>query len=382
MSKCNISIDLDAGERRIFSPGEAITGTVHVHANDDCECKALLVGCLWKTHGRGDNTQGQPDEQQVFSGAWTQGSDYSYPFELSAPNGPNTYHGHLLNLDWYARARVDVPWGIDPVDEEDFLLVTGPKSNPDTYVNNAFRKRSLATSSTGAGSKLGAVALGIPLFAMGIVFFMISSSGRSSANGTEVTVAVSVVVGIIALVMMFVVVKKWLLKRKLGDFEVSVPQEVVLVGSSVPVEVSLKSSAREHSTRSPRRWCARRRSRRARAPTAVRTPTGCCARTSRSSSWRGRTPTGWCWEVSSNFPTTLRRASTLPTTTSTGRSTSTSTSRIAPTGTPADAGRAPGATARRRANWGGVVDVGLGAGWLGGRRATVVGPTGNAAQRR
>ncbi len=245
MSKCDIWIELDGAADRVYTPGDLLTGTAHVRAHQDFECKALLVGCLWKTHGRGTNRQGTPQEHRLFAGSWTEGSDYSYPFELVVPNGPNTYHGHLLNIDWYARARVDVAWAIDPSAEADFLLGPGPKSDPATYINNDSRATTVARvtneDTTGcAGCMLG---MSILIFAGGSV--MLFSRGIVAQRGPYLYGLVGVIVGIIALSAIVVAVRKWVSRRILGTVELFMPAEPVLVGARIPVEVHLSAHARE-----------------------------------------------------------------------------------------------------------------------------------------
>jgi hypothetical protein len=53
------------------------------------------------------------------------GEHKEFPFHFIAPNGPVTYHGHLLNVDWYLTARARrSPYGFFK-SEEDFLLQAG-----------------------------------------------------------------------------------------------------------------------------------------------------------------------------------------------------------------------------------------------------------------
>lgn len=74
----------------------------------------------------GDPGSGKPIGGQVlFAGAWRASQNAYYPFELDTPSGPITYRGKLFNVDWFLRARADIPGGLDATAEEEFLLIPG-----------------------------------------------------------------------------------------------------------------------------------------------------------------------------------------------------------------------------------------------------------------
>lgn len=123
MSKCEVWFEFDQAERRYY-PGETISGMVHVRVNKDCTCKKIFLRMEWRTHGKGNRNRGGKQEFAfVENAALTAGEDHSFPFMFSAPNGPLSYHGELINIDWYLTAAVDIPWARDPKAEEEFLLV-------------------------------------------------------------------------------------------------------------------------------------------------------------------------------------------------------------------------------------------------------------------
>lgn len=125
MSKCDLTIVLDRKDRR-YPGGDKITGRVRVTVNDVCTCNALTISLGWRTHGRGNEAAGPLAEEMLFQGEWLPAKTAEYKFEFTAPDGPATYHGNLLNVDWYLKARADIPMAIDPKAEEEILLVPGP----------------------------------------------------------------------------------------------------------------------------------------------------------------------------------------------------------------------------------------------------------------
>ncbi|MEM7168215.1 MAG: hypothetical protein AAF581_22400 [Planctomycetota bacterium] len=124
MSKCDLRVVLDGKQTR-HSAGAMVRGVVLVEVNAECQCNGLTVAPQWRTHGRGNRTNGGPKPDGVlFAGTWAPGS-YEYPFELRLPNGPITYHGHYLNVDWVIHARADIPWAIDPKGGTEIVLERG-----------------------------------------------------------------------------------------------------------------------------------------------------------------------------------------------------------------------------------------------------------------
>lgn len=121
MPRCDLTIEFDKGKRSFVS-GDAIRGLVRVRVEADTDCKALKLSCAWRTHGKGNVDKGPAFETDLYQGSWQAGEDRVYPFSFAVPAGPATYHGHLINVDWYLGVRADVPWAIDPKAEEEILV--------------------------------------------------------------------------------------------------------------------------------------------------------------------------------------------------------------------------------------------------------------------
>jgi len=130
MSTCNLAVLFDR-EDRTYQPGETISGKVEATVNTDVSCEALKIELCWQTHGRG-NTESQSVDTIVQPGLdWKAGMTYTYPFSFAAPKKPLTYRGHYLNIDHYIKARVDLPWKLDPTVSEEFILIPGKASGDD-----------------------------------------------------------------------------------------------------------------------------------------------------------------------------------------------------------------------------------------------------------
>ncbi len=122
MAKCQLVISIDEPQRT-YRAGDRLSGRVRVHVDKDVVCNGLTLGVRWTTHGRGDRDQGPESMWRLHEGQWRAGQQLDYPFELSVPQGPVTYRGNLINIDWGVRARADIPWAIDPKAAADFVVV-------------------------------------------------------------------------------------------------------------------------------------------------------------------------------------------------------------------------------------------------------------------
>jgi len=140
MADCDLSVELDQPDQ-VFTQRDTISGTVHVHAGGDVRCKALTVGTVWRTHGRGNVASGTTDEVVVFAGEWSAGESAQYRFELPVNPWPPSYHGHLLNVDHYVEAKADVPWAFDPKGSTSFQVA--PQQHDDEAKRLATKPRNV-----------------------------------------------------------------------------------------------------------------------------------------------------------------------------------------------------------------------------------------------
>ena len=132
MAKCDLKVVVDRPDKK-YKFGETVTGVVEVRVNKECRCRKLTLTREWRTHGRGNRVSGDKKDTILYEGTWSPGEEISYSFEIDLPNGPTTYHGHYLNVDWYIKARADIPWAIDPKAETEVLLDPGEDAQEINY---------------------------------------------------------------------------------------------------------------------------------------------------------------------------------------------------------------------------------------------------------
>jgi hypothetical protein len=109
MSEPKIEILFDRPDRT-YAPGEEISGVVRARVYEECPYLTLELCYEWRTHGRGNRDSGDwariglAHQERLIPG-----TTCSFPFRFRAPDGPPTYHGHYLNVDWYVTAQAEVP---------------------------------------------------------------------------------------------------------------------------------------------------------------------------------------------------------------------------------------------------------------------------------
>ncbi|OVE74319.1 hypothetical protein BVX93_00210 [bacterium B13(2017)] len=128
--KATIDISLDDKDK-IFKSGDVVSGKVTISAIQEIKCNKIIVELIWKTHGRGNRDSEVVDrirdrESKI---TLTNHSTHTIDFSFNIPNSPLTYHGHYLNIDYYIRVTLDIPWAIDPEESKEILVQAGKIDN-------------------------------------------------------------------------------------------------------------------------------------------------------------------------------------------------------------------------------------------------------------
>lgn len=159
----SLTIEFDRPDRT-YKPGEIVTGRILLETDRGDRCKGIVVRRYWRTHGKGNKDGQEPHEYHLHWGALPPGRHHEFSFEFATPEGPFTYHGHLLNVDHYVEVQVDIPWARDPRESEEFILLPGPVTRaPPFSLVEASEK---GTVRVGRGCRGG---LGLFLIFLGLV---------------------------------------------------------------------------------------------------------------------------------------------------------------------------------------------------------------------
>lgn len=125
MSRVRLEVVL-AEPARSFVPGEVILGRVEVAVDEDCTCRALTVGALWRTFGTANATEGIRIPVDLGSGEWKSGDRLAFPFSLAVPEGPPTYEGTHFSVAWTVRAAASLSFAFDGKGEAPITVVPPP----------------------------------------------------------------------------------------------------------------------------------------------------------------------------------------------------------------------------------------------------------------
>lgn len=222
--------------------GQPIRGAVTVDCSDKGgRCDGLTVRAQWRTHGRGNVRTGEGPTVELFRGEWRQGDQASYEFELPGVDGPLTYHGTELNVDWEVVATADIPWAIDPKAAAELILVRG-ETPPD-------RVRQLIAAQEPT-PELPAAALGciVPF----ISIFILAGLGVAAAGGMEVArggwaglimVGFGLVFASVPCFALYMLMRNKLAASRLGEVDLRVEPTSIQAGGVVKVRLRYKPTA-------------------------------------------------------------------------------------------------------------------------------------------
>lgn len=101
----DVSMDLELVKpKRTYRLGDDVAGKVRVGVSRSFSCRKLVLWARYVTEGRGERDSAVECEIELFSGDWFEGEAYEYSFVLPTPNGPFSYKGTYLNINWLLEA--------------------------------------------------------------------------------------------------------------------------------------------------------------------------------------------------------------------------------------------------------------------------------------
>jgi hypothetical protein len=219
MARADLEIRINKPDTT-FYPGDTLEGEVVVYRSPDKKKGTLRLERFWKTHGRGNTASGGHSELVLKTAQVGTADQEIYPFTMKVPNGPFTYHGELLNVDWYLKARLDVPWAIDPKTQTSFGVHPGPEPPPaPSEIKERINAQRSGKGATGPLAVVGAI------FALAGLAVMAGAIADSDAPIFAVIFpGIFVAVG---LGLLFAALRNKFASRKLGKVNLTVlPLEV------------------------------------------------------------------------------------------------------------------------------------------------------------
>lgn len=239
MSKCKLSITLDR-EPPQYKPGEMLKGTLLAEVESDVKIDSLVVSIGWRTHGKGNVDEEQVDFEPMGAKTWSAGERHELPFSFVMPKGPVSYHGYLLNVDWYVKANADVAWARDPKTEAELLLLPAPAER---LPGDGYRTEPKTAAQPHVLGATGIVPQKHDHRVFSLVFLVVSVGIAVVMLGKKPNLFSLSIIGAFVGVGSFIAYRSWrntLAKQKLGDVQVSVEPEHAGRGQPLRVSVSLR----------------------------------------------------------------------------------------------------------------------------------------------
>lgn len=230
LKNCTVWIELEKDDDPTYEAGETVCGTVHVEVTEDCTCEGLTLELEWFTHGRGDTATERVHHEPLYEGSWTAGEHYTYPFKLTLPPGPYTYHGKYLNVDWRLRATADSSWSLDSEGKRE--LVLEPSGTEDDF-NAGDGVRTWASTDGGRSFSADQLLVGAGFLGGGLLVFFVSGGG-----GVRLFGGIAAVIGA---VMLYHSIQNGLAEMSLEEVNVELSTTEVSPGDTVRCRVEVRS---------------------------------------------------------------------------------------------------------------------------------------------
>jgi hypothetical protein len=214
-----------------------LNGEVVVAVHEPVETKALKLQVGWFTHGRGNRSRRIVLERVLFAGELKAG-EMRFPFAISLPTGPLTFHGENINVEWFAQTSVDLPWALDPRMECIFTLRRAQSVEP--YVFGSRRPltglQSARPMAAGDGCMVGILVCFIILF-FGVFALAASKTIMRSGWMTLIFAALFLIFCAIPFSVLYRVVgRKWA-NRRAGQVKFSVSNATPAAGDLLKLDL-------------------------------------------------------------------------------------------------------------------------------------------------
>jgi hypothetical protein len=134
MNEGSVRVLLD-GNRRVYQPGDLLSGEFQVHSLKWIEPTAVEISVLWHTEGQGDEDLAVHYFKRTGSFEHP-GIDFRRPqrFSTRLPPSPLSYQGIIVKIHWCVRVRVFLPRAKELVGETPFQLGNLPAARAATYI--------------------------------------------------------------------------------------------------------------------------------------------------------------------------------------------------------------------------------------------------------
>ncbi|MDI1452189.1 hypothetical protein [Polyangium sp. 6x1] len=245
-----LSLHLDRRDA-VHRPGELITGRVEIVCPDSRRGGELVASLDWDVESRGEPYAVRGAPIVLAAGlALTAGEPTFVPFEIPAPSGPLTYHGHILTVSWTLRVEAKLGWASRERAEARILLLPWTEEAR-ALTAKSYRTAPARTALVYDPGPLPEVALDKRDEPKTIEHPVVGLS-LAAASAALLVLRAGAFARILALLLLvgglsalFAHLRRRTLRERLGPPELAVHPEIARAGEVITVSVSFKPSRPE-----------------------------------------------------------------------------------------------------------------------------------------
>ncbi|MCC6546273.1 hypothetical protein IT570_03805 [Candidatus Sumerlaeota bacterium] len=101
MSAAPLTLEVQTTDgRRVFKPGDVVTGTFTVRSQDEWVVENFTIAALWRTEGRGTVDQAIAEKSIVRKRGERVPAKFTHPFSLRLPPHPASTLGTAIHIHW------------------------------------------------------------------------------------------------------------------------------------------------------------------------------------------------------------------------------------------------------------------------------------------
>lgn len=104
--------------------GQTLEGEVILKPYVDMNCRGVWMEIGYMERGQGSHEENRMLENMIFEGSLQQNRPLSHHILFKIPeNAPPTYKGEIVEIAWFVRIRIDIPFWFDKREEFEFMVI-------------------------------------------------------------------------------------------------------------------------------------------------------------------------------------------------------------------------------------------------------------------
>ncbi len=240
-------------DKSTYAGGEIAQGAVIFRVPEGTSCQSLTVAIGWETRGKGTAESWYSEPLKLNCGV-APGAGGRYVFKLQVPNGPLSYDGTILSVDWFVKADANLKLHQDLSAKVPITLATVKPGEQYIYglgwdtEGGSARNVPLRFSSDGKGMatrdfNYDKVPFLYKLLAAGVVFIIVGGLGGNKLPKLDPLWTLLLIAGIVVIASG---VYGLIVRRSIRSWQTTSPSYIQQGSATLPVSVNM--TAAKHTT--------------------------------------------------------------------------------------------------------------------------------------